>query len=79
MPTTKPYTIKTSYFLVHDKPKNNSGDREVLLNLFKDSHNLFKMRIQKLGNLEQNTTDEESHIMRTMLEGLIQAKKHLKK
>ena len=71
---TTPYKIKTNYFVVHDKPKSDSG---VLLSLFKDSHLLFKIRIEKLGNLDQVTTEEESEIMRVMLEGLIAAKKQL--
>ncbi len=73
---TSPYKIKTNYFVVHDKPKDDSG---VLLSLFKDSHLLFKIRIEKLGNLDQVTTEEESEIMRVMLEGLIAAKKQLTK
>ena len=75
MQATQNYNIKTSYFVIHDKPKT---DHEILLSLFRDSHTLFKMRIQKLGNLNQVTTEEESAIMRVMLEGLIKAKKRLK-
>ena len=73
---TNSYKIKTNYFVVHDKPKSDSS---VLLSLFKDSHLLFKIRIEKLGNLDQVTSDEESEIMRVMLEGLIAAKKQLVK
>ncbi len=75
MPTITPYRITTNYFVIHDKPKI---DREALMNLFKDSHTLFKMRVQKLGNIDQVTTTEESDAMRVMLEGLILAKKRLK-
>jgi len=68
------YQIKTNYFVINDKSQEERG---VLLTLFKDSHILFKIRIEKLGNLDQVTSDEESEIMRVMLEGLIAAKKQL--
>lgn len=76
MSLSTPYQLKTRYFVVHDKPKQ---DTDNLTSLFKDAHLLFKMRIQKLGNLDQVTTDEEFHIMRIMLDGLIAAKKELQK
>ena len=68
------YEIKKTYFVINDAPRSDS---EVLLTLFKDSHVLFKIRVQKLGNLDDVTTDDEAEMMRVMLEGLIQAKKQL--
>lgn len=68
------YTIKHNYFLVHDHPQQ---DPLVLEALFKDAYLLFKMRIEKLGNVHQLTTREESEIMRIMLESLITAKNQI--
>lgn len=69
------YSLKQRYFLVHDRPP---AQKDELLSLFKESYTLFKMRVQKLGNLEQTTTEEESEIMHLMLHGLVEAKKKLK-
>ena len=68
----QPYTIARNYFLINDKPTTHSLDH-----LFRDSHTMFKMRIQHLGNTTQITTDEESETLRIMLEALISAKKQL--
>ncbi len=69
------YSINQRYFLIHDKPL---VQKDELLSLFKESYTLFKMRVHKLGNLEQATTEEESEIMHLMLHGLVEAKKKLK-
>lgn len=45
--------------------------------LFRDSHTMFKLRVQHLGNKSVQTSDAESETLRLMLEVLISAKKQL--
>ena len=45
--------------------------------MFTDSHSLFKLRIQHLGNKSVPTSEAESETLRIMLEALISAKKHI--
>ncbi len=45
--------------------------------MFTDSHSLFKLRIQHLGNKSLPTSEAESETLRIMLETLISAKKRL--
>lgn len=68
-----PYTVSPRYFLIHDRPKATTP----LGDLFHDSHTLFKLRVQHLGNTTKVTTEEESETLRIMLEALISAKKQL--
>lgn len=58
--------------MIADRPKAN-----VLGSLFQDSHEMFTMRIQHLGNTAMVTSDEESETLRLMLDTLIWAKKSL--
>lgn len=47
--------------------------------LFRDSHTMFKLRVQHLGNKSIQTSDAESETLRLMLEVLISAKKQLQR
>lgn len=69
------YSITPQRFYIRDKsPLSTTLD-----SLFQDSHTLFKMRVQHLGNKKLITTEEESETLRIMLEALITAKQHLQK
>lgn len=70
----KPYTLSRTYFMIRDIPPVPSYS---LGTLFQDSHTMFKMRVQHLGNLGHVTTDEDSEILRIMLEALIYTKQQL--
>ena len=67
------YSLTPHFFLIRDK----STHQESLGHLFQDSHAMFKIRIQHLGNTTKITTDEESETLRIMLEALISAKQQL--
>ncbi len=67
------YSLTPRSFLIHDKP----SQQQRLDHLFQDSHAMFKIRIQHLGNTTKVTTDEESETLRVMLEALISAKQQL--
>lgn len=67
------YSLTSRHFLIRDRARTET----TLDSLFKDSHTLFKMRIQHLGNKSLITTDEESETLRIMLEALITAKQQL--
>ncbi len=68
------YTLSPNrFFIIRDKPIAHNP----LELLFKDSHAIFKMRVQQLGNDRKKITDEESETLRIMLEALISAKKQL--
>jgi hypothetical protein len=70
MPT---YTITPRVYLIHDHPRTSNS----LPDLFRDSHTMFKLRIQHLGNMSKTITDQDSHTLRLMLETLIHAKKRI--
>ncbi len=67
------YTISRNTFLIHDRPRSAPS----LSHLFQDSHAMFKMRIQHLGNTTKITSEEESDTLRIMLDALICAKQQL--
>ncbi|MEI8223544.1 MAG: hypothetical protein WCG20_00280 [bacterium] len=66
------YSLTPRFFLIRDKSSQQHLDH-----LFQDSHAMFKIRIQHLGNKTKITTDEESETLRVMLEALISAKQQL--
>ena len=70
MKTLERYNLKSNFYILNDAPAR-------LMNLFQDSHALFRMRVQKLGNVSNITNDEESEALRIMLEVLIKTKKQL--
>lgn len=49
--------------------------QESLVSLFRDSHSLFRVRIQKLGKLSDQTTQADVDSLRVMLEVLIWTKR----
>lgn len=70
------YTIREhTYSIIRDRAP--AMECNALADLFHDSHTIFKIRIQKLGNIAHVTTDEDSEILRIMLDTLISTKKHL--
>lgn len=62
------------FLVLRDREVRPAGSLE---QLFKDSHTLFKLRVQHLGNKSVQTSDAESETLRVMLEALIYAKKQL--
>ena len=70
------YSLSPRFFLIHDKPVTHPNEHS-LDHLFQDSHAMFKIRVQHLGNKTRVTTDEESETLRIMLEALISAKQQL--
>jgi hypothetical protein len=69
----KTYTLSHNYFMIHDRARSVNA----LDHLFQDSHAMFKLRVQHLGNPKTVTTEEDSETLRVMLEALISAKKHI--
>jgi hypothetical protein len=67
------YTMNRPLFFIRDKAYPPTH----LKNLFHESHEMFHIRMQKLGNTSAITTEEESVVLRLMLEALIEAKKKL--
>ncbi len=70
------YTITPTFFLIRDQARTQDPS---LASLFQDSHSLFKMRFQKLANMRNATTDEDSETLRVMLEALIATKRVLQR
>ena len=66
------YTLSPKFLVIHDRPKSVPLDT-----LFQDSHAMFKLRVQHLGNISHVTTDDDSVTLRIMLEALIAAKKQI--
>lgn len=62
------------FLTLRDRATHPTGALE---QLFKDSHTLFKLRVQHLGNKSVQTSEAESETLRVMLEVLISAKKQL--
>lgn len=72
-----PYARTLPPFLVlRDKEILNHPSLE---QLFTDSHTLFKLRVQHLGNKTIHTSVAESETLRVMLEALISAKMHIQR
>lgn len=70
------YTLSPNRFLIlRDQPTY----QEPLEHLFRDSHSMFKLRVQHLGNKTIAITEEESETLRIMLEVLISAKRQLQR
>ncbi|NBV43130.1 hypothetical protein EBR96_10250 [bacterium] len=67
------YTISRNALLIRDR----SGSAPSLNSLFQDSHAMFRMRVQHLGNTARITSDEESDTLRIMLDALIYAKQQI--
>ena len=70
------YSLSPRFFLIRDQSTLRKNEPS-LDHLFQDSHAMFKIRIQHLGNKTRITTDEESETLRIMLEALISAKQQL--
>lgn len=70
------YSLSPRFFLIRDQSTLRQNEQG-LDHLFRDSHAMFKIRIQHLGNKTCITTDEESETLRIMLEALISAKQQL--
>ena len=64
-------TSPSSFFMLRDQ---SPTPKENLKYLFKDSHIIFRMRVEKLGTLSKTTTKDEAQSLRVMLETLIQTK-----
>lgn len=70
------YSLSPRSFFIRDKSATYHSQSS-LDHLFNDSHAMFKIRVQHLGNTTRITTDEESETLRVMLEALISAKQQL--
>lgn len=73
MNTDRTYRIHRRLFVVRD----GSGKTQNLRSLFRDSNEMFHLRMQKLGNVSAVTTEEDSEVLRLMLDALIEAKRKI--
>ena len=79
------YTIPQSVPIVSSHPHHamwvirDSREQNELELCFRDSYEIFKVRVHDLGNMKKRTPKPDADALRIMLEGLILAKELFQK
>lgn len=64
------------FWILHDKKIKKTTKLE---KLFLEAHKVFRGRMRDLGNLDMETTLQDARAMQIMLQGLISAKRQIRK